>query len=471
MDDSQYRYLDEERIKLWRELRKTQEQLAMMGCAAKGDDEGLQKCMMHLGRQVAKAYNRMIERDADTAEIVKTLSLKKDEVESAATAIATAHKTVSENESFVREQVERVKSEISEFDQGMQNVNDRYEELKEKVEAVSSSVEEAKSSSEEIAAKQEDVEEKHDEILGDYKEISKIHSLLFGYTKEDGSIIEGKKQELDNVYTELEEKINSSAKVVEQTESEFKRRCNDAVVSAKAEMDAVTTRLKELLPDALTAGLSSAYLENRKSEEAEQVKQLQLFKRTIGLMLVLALVPIVFNLWLWLFKDLTVLDIIEKLPREMLCIIPLYAPLFWLAIFANKRVNLSKRLIEEYKHKEAVSKTFEGLSTQIAKIEDEKTSKELQARLLYNTVMLSEKNPGELIKNYNRPDNPLLDVLNQSSRFAEAIEKLARVPGIGHIFRVVKSNQEKADVIAKAIANATDTVLDKSSEVTKEKNG
>lgn len=297
-----------------------------------------------------------------------------------------------------------------------------------------------------------------------------MHSLLFGYTKEDGSIVEGKKHELDNVYAELEEKINSSVKVVEQTETEFKRRCDEAVDNAKAEMDAVITRLKELLPDALTAGLSSAYLENRKSEEEEQVKQLKLFKRTIWLMLALAFVPIVFNLWLWLFKDLTVLEIIEKLPREMMCIIPLYAPLFWLAIFANKRVNLSKRLIEEYKHKEAVSKTFEGLSTQIAKIEDEQTSKELQARLLYNTVMLSEKNPGELIKNYNRPDNPLLDVLNQSSRFAETIEKLARVPGIGHIFRVVKTNQEKENKLAAAIASAADAILSKTPEEDKKKN-
>ena len=109
---------------------------------------------------------------------------------------------------------------------------------------------------------------------------------------------------------------------------------------------------------------------------------------------------------------------------------------------------LSKRLIEEYKHKEAVSKTYEGLAKQISEIGDARASKELQARLLYNTVMLSENNPGELIKDFNRPDNPLLDVLNQSSRFAEAIERLGRVPGLSKLFQMAETRQKKQEKLA-----------------------
>ena len=469
MDDSQYKYLDEERVKLWRELRKTQERLGLIEDAAKQDVEGVQKGLVHLGLQAAKAYNRMMDRDSESETIMTGLVGKKDQVATLSDEVVKAHDAVVAAGNEVQAVKERVVTDASRHDEEVAKLNKREVVLAEKIVAAEEATEVAESARQDIEQKQNDVAARHEKSLADYKEISKVHSLLFGYTKEDGSIVEGKKHELDNVYAELDEKINSSVKVVEQTEIEFKSRCDGAVDNAKAEMDAVITRLKELLPDALTAGLSSAYLENRKSEEEEQVKQLKLFKRTIWLMLALAFVPIVFNLWLWLFKDLTVLEIIEKLPREMMCIIPLYAPLFWLAIFANKRVNLSKRLIEEYKHKEAVSKTFEGLSTQIAKIEDEQTSKELQARLLYNTVMLSEKNPGELIKNYNRPDNPLLDVLNQSSRFTEAIEKLARVPGIGHIFRVVKTNQEKENKLAAAIASAADAILSKTPEENKEK--
>ena len=82
------------------------------------------------------------------------------------------------------------------------------------------------------------------------------------------------------------------------------------------------------------------------------------------------------------------------------------------------------------------------MAKQISEIGDDNSSKELQARLLYNTVMLSEKNPGELIKDFNRPDNPLLDVLNQSSRFAESVEKLGRVPGLSKLFQIADSRQK-----------------------------
>ena len=88
------------------------------------------------------------------------------------------------------------------------------------------------------------------------------------------------------------------------------------------------------------------------------------------------------------------------------------------------------------------------MAKQISEIGDDNSSKELQARLLYNTVMLSEKNPGELIKDFNRPDNPLLDVLNQSSRFAESVEKLGRVPGLSKLFQMADSRQKKKEKLA-----------------------
>ena len=56
--------------------------------------------------------------------------------------------------------------------------------------------------------------------------------------------------------------------------------------------------------------------------------------------------------------------------------------------------------------------------------------------------------PGELIKDFNRPDNPLLDVLNQSSRFAEAVEKLSRVPGLSRLFQMADNRQKKKEKLS-----------------------
>lgn len=73
--------------------------------------------------------------------------------------------------------------------------------------------------------------------------------------------------------------------------------------------------------------------------------------------------------------------------------------------------------------------------------------------------MLSEKNPGELIKNYNRPDNPLLDVLNQSARFAETMEKLARVPGVSRLLSAaVDRKREKEDKLKKDVDAAVESL-------------
>ena len=215
------------------------------------------------------------------------------------------------------------------------------------------------------------------------------------------------------------------------------------LAAAQAEAEALSQKVRGLLPDAMTAGLSAAYLANRKMEEDEQSSQLKMFKRCIKGMMALALLPIAINLYLWLYWNKSFADILSMLPREVMYILPIYIPLFWLAVFANKRVNLSKRLIEEYKHKEAVSKTYEGLSKQIDELGNDAASRELKTRLLYNTVMLSEKNPGELIKNFNRPDNPLLDVLNQGAKFSEAIANLKQFPGFEGIVDIAKAMSQK----------------------------
>lgn len=101
----------------------------------------------------------------------------------------------------------------------------------------------------------------------------------------------------------------------------------------------------------------------------------------------------------------------------------------WVAYSADKRIKLSKRLIEEYSHKEVLSKTFEGLSKQINDIEDTEISLELRSRLLYNILEVSSENPGKLISDYNKSDHPLMDALDKSVKLGNAVEKLANIPG------------------------------------------
>ena len=43
----------------------------------------------------------------------------------------------------------------------------------------------------------------------------------------------------------------------------------------------------------------------------------------------------------------------------------LLAPLIWIGIYQNKKLNISKKIIEEYAHKASIMKTFDGLLKQM----------------------------------------------------------------------------------------------------------
>ena len=450
MEDSTYRYLDEERKKLWEELRRTQAQLASFIETSSGDQASIEKGLRSLSAKAARAYNKIVERDDmsenQAKELMERLE-KSKEVADQITAIGESLKLVSDS---IQDANKKVNDGLVRFDEQLEGINNRATGLEKQIDAIGQFLESSNQHRDELQEKVDDFSEKYDDEVKKHAEISKLHSLLFGYTKNDGEIVEGRKQELEKVYEALEQKIASTKAAAESFEADYRRQIAEFLTMAKTEAETLSCKVRGLLPDAMTAGLCAAYQANRQMEEQEQSKQLTTFKWCIGGMMVLSLLPIAVNLCLWFFCGKSFLDILTMLPREMMYILPIYIPLFWLAIFSNKRVNLSKRLIEEYKHKEAVSKTYEGLSKQIAELDDDATSRELRARLLYNTVMLSEKNPGELIKNFNRPDNPLIDVLNQGARFSEAVAKLKQFPGFEGIVDMANAVSTKTVDTTKA---------------------
>lgn len=61
MDEEQYRYLDEERKKLWQELRETQNSVRRLN-EVLDDPKGLDFAMRSLGIKTARAFNRTIEK-------------------------------------------------------------------------------------------------------------------------------------------------------------------------------------------------------------------------------------------------------------------------------------------------------------------------------------------------------------------------------------------------------------------------
>lgn len=123
----------------------------------------------------------------------------------------------------------------------------------------------------------------------------------------------------------------------------------------------------------------------------------------------ISLIPFCVSVFLMIYENMTLKQVVLQLTNLVSPIIMLYIPPLWIAISTNKKINLSKRLIEEYTHKEVVTKTFEGLSKQIDGVKDPKVLSALRAKLLENILDISIENPGKLISDYNNSDHPILD--------------------------------------------------------------
>ena len=213
--------------------------------------------------------------------------------------------------------------------------------------------------------------------------------------------------------------------------------------SVKAK-DIVLQEIRALLPNALTAGLSSAYNQKRIDEEAEAEKQKNSFKISIISLTVFAIIPVLINIYFYYGEGVAAEVLLKNFPYLMCIILPIYIPALWVANSANKKINLSKRLIEEYSHKEVLSKTFEGLSNQISEISlsNPSIAEDLRIKLLYNLLDVSAENPGKLISDYRRGDHPLMDALEKSSQLTDAFEKLAKLPGFGNLAKKLSDKAE-----------------------------
>lgn len=460
-------YLDDERKKLWvavTELRDVVSSLRAETQFASKDEE--ESAIRRLGIKASRAYNGLMQKVPSLEDSMQKVAVALKSVQESSATVTELQKAIAEDKASIAADCESLRSFLSESESQRNAISERLNSVDDAVKQVAERAETLHGVEDEVASRQETLKDQADEVEGKYKEVVSAHKSILGYIDSTGTRIEGKKHDLDVAYDTLLSDMQKLKADAAKLNADARKENAEFLEAAKADEQSIVTKLKTLLPDCLTAGLSSAYIKARKKEGWAQIVGLVCFVAIIGLMLAIAAVPAGLGLYLKFKCQWTEHDVLAAFPRFVLGVIPFYFPLLWIAIFVNRRVNLSKRLVEEYKHKEVVSKTFEGLSTQISKLDDDKASKELLAKLLYNTVCLSEKNPGELMKNFQRADNPLMDVLEHGSRMSDLIDKLASVPGLSRALNLVgkrceqiKKLNDAAEVVeAVAEANAEECV-------------
>lgn len=404
--------LEEERKKLWERLLELEKQVA-----EKPSD--IEREAKQASKKAAEYRNKAEERLNQAIEIQSKLAIIETEIDEKLVDIKSKHSRsievsneLLENSTSLSNLVTRISEILDEHPEIEQEIN-QLDELIAKIEENSSK---ANTTYKGILTKKTEIDELHREILGYEDE------------DEDGEIItvDGLKKELEISYNNLTATSENLAENLESLKNSSKVQYDNFIKNnqddldkiksnSKSEYDKINKQIESLLPNALTAGLSSAFV-TKKSEEEELYKEYKKsFNNGILYISLSALLPIGISIF-YLLSGATLTDTIERAPKIMLAFLPLYIPLIWTTISANKKVNLSKRLIEEYSHKQVLSMTIEGLSKQIENIEDADMSEELRIKLLNSFLNVTSENPGKLILNYQKSDNPILNFFDRDKK-------------------------------------------------------
>lgn len=320
-----------------------------------------------------------------------------------------------------------------------------------------------------------ELQNKHKKIYNDNlnyrKQILDLNTEIFGdeYSDEKtGKPVkkDGLKQKIENLYKQLEQKNESLSKTIDDTVEKAAKDTNDKLANfmdtQKNKYENLFSKIENLLPSALTAGLASAYGEKRKNEEESLKNSNKKFIYSIIIAILVACIP--FYLAYEILQTNSLDETISYIPKLMTFLIPVYLPVIWLAVHFNKQIKLSKRLIEEYTHKEVLNKTFEGLAKQIDQLDiSSENYNELRSKLLYNIIEMSSHNPGQLIKGFEHTDHPLIEVLNKITQSEETLDKLQNIPGISVIINKLQSR------INKKKENTNKEILDLTQEGTYDK--
>jgi len=296
------------------------------------------------------------------------------------------------------------------------------------------------------------------------KRKNEIDEFYYKYMGQEGDVgiaenVKKEAQELIDNYEKLQQNL---AVLEDETEEKIKTFLTDSEKRAEqffsksdVEKVEILKEIKKLLPSALTAGLSSAYEEKVKNEVESQSSMSKVFYTSvIGLLVISALPFVVANI---ANSGINLKVILNESLDLLPLMIPMYLPIVWVAYSTNKRINLSKRLIEEYTHKGVLNKTFKGLSDQIDAIGDSDLTEELRTKLLFNLLSASSENPGKLISDYNSSDHPLMDALEKSAKLANSIEVLSKIPGFS---KIVTKLDEKSKKILETQEQRVSAVLE-----------
>ena len=215
---------------------------------------------------------------------------------------------------------------------------------------------------------------------GELTELKEELERLIGIAKNHVATISSDKDSYDTAkknLTELETVLNGAVENAKEAKEAKKRSenlehqvkqiqetANDNVIDLHAtqeQAEDLVDSVNKLLPGAASGALASSFNKRKAALKYTKIMWTFWFFVSIGLLV-----------WAAFY------DRPETLPTELkgmylylLGRLPLIAPIIWLAYHTSQRSTQSVRLEEDYAHKEALSRSFEGYKNQIQELQND----------------------------------------------------------------------------------------------------
>ncbi len=292
---------------------------------------------------------------------------------------------------------------------------------------------EAKINAEQDAASIKSANERIKNILSTIEKIQTDSTNILRKVTEESATIheekataEAKTSAIQELATETSEKAlkatadaSSIAKIESKSQSLFdsmseifqtSQESHNRVIDYEKKLKTITEsfndlhkKVEGLLPNATSAGLASAFRNQKERFKDPQRFWLISFIVAMGLLMLIggrgfydfSIENSHFNSWNSVFRYLAIR-------------LPLVAPLIWLAIYAGRHYSLALRVEEEYAFKEAISTSFEGYKREMAGISDigENTLPPL-ITLCENVLRTLAQRPGRIYEGRQEDITPL----------------------------------------------------------------
>lgn len=220
--------------------------------------------------------------------------------------------------------------------------------------------------------------------------------------------IQTNKSEIDSIYDTVFGIKNSKGVREGGLEDQIKERLDEINKQQKEQQDTydkLTKKVQDLLPKATSAGLASAYADQKRTYETPEI--IWAFVAGVAMIIITIFGYLNFN-EAKEFKNVT-----EAL-STLIARLPLFFGVTWLAIYAGKQQSQNKRLQQEYAHKETLARSLEGYKREIENLSGKK-SEDIINLFMEKVVEVVAFNPSDTLdKNHE----------NKPPYIKEALEKL-----------------------------------------------